>query len=68
MNFNAALSSNGQKGMSHEFGISISSAVWGAAIFLIAYAFGCELWALWSEEVGRKYVLQSSLFLVNMFS
>jgi hypothetical protein len=28
--------------------------------------FGCEHWAPWSEELGRKPVLQASLFLVNM--
>lgn len=36
-------------------------------IFLVFYAFGCELWAPWSEELGRKPVLQASLFLVNMW-
>ncbi len=36
-------------------------------IFLVAYAFGCEFWAPWSEEIGRWPVLQVSLFLVNMF-
>jgi MFS family permease len=39
----------------------------GAAIFLVTYAFGCELWAPWSEEVGRKPILQLSLFLVNIW-
>lgn len=34
-------------------------------IFLICYAFGCELWAPWSEELGRRWTLQASLFLVN---
>ena len=29
--------------------------------------FGCEHWAPWSEELGRKPVLQASLFLVNMW-
>ncbi|KAH8887027.1 MFS multidrug transporter [Thozetella sp. PMI_491] len=67
MNLNTALYSNGQRGMSEEFGIPVSDTVWGAAIFLIAYAFGCELWAPWSEEVGRKWVLQASLCLVNVF-
>lgn len=28
----------------------------------------CELWAPWSEEFGRKPVLQASLFLVNIFT
>ena len=36
-------------------------------IFLVTYAFGCELWAPWSEEVGRWPVLQLSLFLVNIW-
>jgi MFS family permease len=36
-------------------------------IFLILYAFGCELWAPWSEELGRKPILQLSLFLVNIW-
>jgi MFS family permease len=30
-------------------------------------AFGCELWAPWSEELGRKPILQASLFLVNVW-
>ena len=36
-------------------------------IFLVTYAFGCELWAPWSEELGRKPILQLSLFLVNIW-
>ena len=36
-------------------------------IFLIAYAFGSELWAPWSEALGRRPVLQLSLFLVNIW-
>jgi MFS family permease len=28
---------------------------------------GCELWAPWSEELGRKPILQASLLLVNIF-
>ena len=39
----------------------------GQMVFLVAYAFGCELWAPWSEELGRKWVLQGSLFLVNVW-
>lgn len=35
--------------------------------FLLAYAFGCELWAPWSEELGRWRVLQTSLALVNIW-
>lgn len=36
-------------------------------IFLVAYAFGCELWAPWSEEFGRWPIMQLSLFLVNIW-
>ena len=36
-------------------------------IFLILYAFGCELWAPWSEEFGRWPILQISLGLVNLW-
>jgi MFS family permease len=67
MNFNASLYANGQRGLAQEFGVSDQVARSGAALFLITYAFGCELWAPWSEEFGRKMVLQISLFLVNVF-
>ncbi|KAI0441673.1 major facilitator superfamily domain-containing protein [Xylaria telfairii] len=66
MNFNTSLYANGQAGIAKEFNVSHQTTVTGAAIFLIAYAFGCELWAPWSEELGRKIVLQGSLFLVNI--
>lgn len=36
-------------------------------IFLVLYAFGCELWAPWSKELGRKPILQLSLFFVNIW-
>lgn len=67
MNFNTSLYSNGLGGISEEFHVSEQAARAGAAIFLIMYAFGCELWAPWSEEFGRKPVLQLSLFLVNIW-
>ncbi|KAI0128268.1 synaptic vesicle transporter [Xylariales sp. AK1849] len=67
MNFNTSLYSNGLGGISEHFQVSEQAARAGAAIFLIAYAFGCELWAPWSEEFGRKPVLQASLFLVNIW-
>ena len=68
MNFNTSLYSNGIGGIAEEFGVSEQAARAGAAIFLITYAFGCELWAPWSEEVGRKIVLQLSLGLVNLWA
>ncbi|EDU41651.1 ProP Permease of the major facilitator superfamily [Pyrenophora tritici-repentis] len=67
MNFNTSLYSNGVTGISAEFGVSAQAARLGAAIFLITYAFGCELWAPWSEELGRWPILQLSLFFVNIW-
>lgn len=67
MNFNTSLYSNGINGISEEYHVSAQAARLGAAIYLITYAFGCELWAPWSEELGRKWVLQASLFLTNIW-
>ena len=67
MNFNTSLYSNAIGGMTEEFGISAQAARCGAMIFLVLYAFGCELWAPWSEELGRWPILQLSLFLVNIW-
>ncbi|KAH9907171.1 major facilitator superfamily domain-containing protein [Xylariomycetidae sp. FL2044] len=67
MNLNTTLYSNAIAGMAGEFGTTEDAARWGAAGFLVAYAFGCELWAPWSEEFGRRWVLQASLSLVGIF-
>lgn len=67
MNFNTSLYSNALGGISEEFHVSMQAARCGAMIFLVLYAFGCELWAPWSEELGRKPILQASLFLVNIW-
>ena len=67
MNFNTSLYSNAVDGISKEYGVSEQGARVGAMIFLVLYAFGCELWAPWSEEFGRKPILQLSLFLVNIW-
>ncbi|KAF2259418.1 multidrug transporter [Lojkania enalia] len=67
MNFNTSLYSNTISGISDEFGVSDQAERVGAAIFLIPYTYGCELWAPWSEEVGRWPVMQLSLFLVNIW-
>lgn len=67
MNFNTSLYSNGIGGISKEFGVSEQGARCGAMIYLITYAFGCELWAPWSEELGRKLILQLSMTLVNLW-
>ena len=49
MNLNCSLYSNAIPGIAKDFDRSEDAARWGAAVFLIAYAFGCELWAPWSE-------------------
>ena len=67
MNFNTSLYSNGLTGISEEFNVSLQGARCGAMIFLVLYAFGCELWAPWSEELGRWPILQLSLTLVNIW-
>ncbi|MCJ1382403.1 hypothetical protein MMC17_005516 [Xylographa soralifera] len=67
MNFNASIYGNAVQPMSMEFGISEQAARVGQAVFLIAYAFGCELWAPWSEELGRWPIMQLSLTFVNIW-
>jgi MFS family permease len=67
MNFNTSLYSNALDGITAEFNVSAQGARCGAMIFLVLYAFGCELWAPWSEELGRKPILQASLLLVNIW-
>ena len=67
MNFNASVYGNCVKELAKDFKISTQAARSGQGIFLVAYAFGCELWAPWSEEFGRKPILQASLLLVNIW-
>ena len=67
MNFNAGVYGNAVAGLMWRFHISAQAARIGQAVFLIAYAFGCELWAPWSEEFGRRPILQLSLGLVNLW-
>lgn len=67
MNFNTGVYASAVTGMTEEFGISEQAARVGQCVFLVAYAFGCELWAPWSEEFGRWPIMQLSLFLVNIW-
>jgi hypothetical protein len=53
MNLNASLYANGVTGIAKKYGISEQAARVPQLTFLCAYAFGCELWAPWSEEYGR---------------
>ena len=67
MNFNAGVYGNSIKGMQEEFHISPQASKTGMGVFLIAYGIGSELWAPWSEDIGRWPIMQASLFLVNVF-
>ncbi|KAF2446434.1 MFS general substrate transporter [Karstenula rhodostoma CBS 690.94] len=67
MNMNASLYANGVARIAEEHGISKQVARIPQMAFLVAYAFGCELWAPWSEEYGRWPIQQLSLFLVNIW-
>ena len=72
MNFNTSVFPNAVSlipkkytGDAGEVWISKQGAQTTQMIFLVAYAFGSELWAPWSEEFGRWPILQLSLLLVN---
>lgn len=67
MNFNTSVYPNAVSLISEEFHVSQQAARVGGLVFLIAYAFGCELWAPWSEEFGRWPIMQLSLFFVNIW-
>ncbi|CAI6337484.1 unnamed protein product [Periconia digitata] len=64
MNFNAAIYSNAVEAINEDFGVT--NARMGMVAFLVPYAFGCELWAPWSEELGRWIIMQLSLAGVNV--
>jgi hypothetical protein len=68
MNFNTSLYSNALTGISEEFNVSMQAARCGAMIFLVLYAFGCELWAPWSEEVSLPFPVVSASFEANMIN
>jgi hypothetical protein len=65
MNMNTSIYSNAITGITEEFHVSAQAFRVGAAVFLLMYALGSLLWAPWSEELGRRPILQLSLFLVN---
>ncbi|KAF1974639.1 MFS general substrate transporter, partial [Bimuria novae-zelandiae CBS 107.79] len=67
MNMNASLYANGVSRIASEHGVSKQVARIPQMAFLVAYGFGCELWAPWSEEYGRWPIQQLSLFLVNVW-
>lgn len=67
MNSNASMYGAAVEGMSERFEVSESTARLGQFLFLFAYGVGCELWAPWSEELGRWKTQQLSLLLVNIW-
>ncbi|OAL05918.1 MFS general substrate transporter [Phaeosphaeriaceae sp. SRC1lsM3a] len=70
MNYNAAVYSNAIGRLNVEYNLGdnhFTNARAGMAGFLILYGFGCELWAPWSEEYGRFWVMQLSLGTVNIW-
>lgn len=68
MNMNGSLYANAQSSMADHFDVDIQKTTYGNMAFLISYAFGCELWAPWSEELGRKWPMQASLTLVTLIT
>jgi MFS family permease len=67
MNWNASFYAAAVSKLSTHFRISKQAARVGQMIFLICYGFGSELWAPWSEEIGRWPIMQLSLFFVNIW-
>lgn len=67
INTNASMYSHGVSFVHEQYHVSEQVARIPQAAFLIAYGFGCELWAPWSEEYGRWPIQQLSLFLVNLW-
>ena len=68
MNFNASVYGNAVPALREQFSLGPTMARVGQMIFLVAYGFGSELWAPWSEEYGRFWVMQLSLFFVNLWA
>lgn len=67
INLNASLYANAVDAISDKFHVSQQAARVPQLTFLCAYALGCELWAPWSEELGRWPTQQLSLLLVNIW-
>lgn len=67
MNFNTSVYPNAIIPLSKAFNISEQHARTGQMAYLVTYSIGCELWAPWSEELGRWPILQLSMFLINIW-
>jgi MFS family permease len=68
MNMNGSIWASTEDSLSSYYGVPINKISFGNMTFLISYAFGCEIWAPWSEELGRKWLMQASLLLVSIFT
>jgi hypothetical protein len=68
MNFNTSLYSNGLGGISEEFHVSEQAARCGAMIFLVLYAFGCELWAPWRCVSSSLWPVLGCGRVTNMYA
>jgi hypothetical protein len=53
MNFNTSVYPSVVPLLAEHYNVSEQAARVGQMIFLVTYAFGCELWAPYSEEFGR---------------
>lgn len=67
MNYNSSVYASSVDGIMEKYNVGEPAARCGQMIFLVAYAFGCELWAPWSEEYGRWPIMQLSLLFVNIW-
>lgn len=67
MNYNSSVYSSSAHQIMEKYDVSEPVARVGQMIFLVAYGFGCELWAPWSEEYGRWPILQLSMLLENIW-
>ncbi|KAF6814828.1 multidrug transporter [Colletotrichum sojae] len=67
MNFNTSVFPSAVKPLAEHFSVGEQAVRAAQCAFLVLYAFGCELWAPWSEEFGRWKILQCSLFFVNIW-
>jgi MFS family permease len=67
MNWNASFYADVVPLLAKRFHIAQQAARVGQMIFLVCYGIGSELWAPWSEEVGRWPIMQLSLTLVNIW-
>ncbi|CAO1634260.1 unnamed protein product [Sympodiomycopsis kandeliae] len=67
MNFNTSVWPNALMSVESKFSVTGSQARTTQMVYLVAYAFGSEAWAPFSEEFGRWPIIQLSMFLINVW-